>query len=403
MKLKYLYIVTFFSAFIFLMVTAFTADEGDDNKSGNENKIHFSHSLHKDIAECQQCHIQVTKSTSLKDRLMPNHESCQECHDTENSDECSKCHIDENYEALEQDVSKELIFNHSFHLTNAAAVCETCHKGISDVDYAEQAPHHDPSMENCYSCHSDNGKATISCEGCHTQTAGLLPQDHKSVSFLKSHKYKAEELNANCVMCHNNGNNSCESCHAATESLTEANGNSDFFQPYEPNNFVGDPKIQKITRVHDLNYRYFHGIDAKNQRLDCQSCHQLEVFCTSCHQSDESDFSMGGIVPATHLQQNFFTFGVGTGGGLHAELAKKEIESCVSCHDVQGADPTCVTCHLDSDGIKGTNPKTHRTGFMKDEEGDWHESQGSVCFNCHTGSPSNPPGVGFCGYCHGAK
>ena len=64
---------------------------------------------------------------------------------------------------------------------------------------------------------------------------------------------------------------------------------------------------------------------------------------------------------------DFTTIGVGTGGGEHATLARRDIERCISCHDVQGADPTCITCHLDSDGIKGTNPKTHPAGFMKGE------------------------------------
>ena len=70
----------------------------------------------------------------------------------------------------------------------------------------------------------------------------------------------------------------------------------------------------------------------------------------------------------------------------------------------QGADPTCLTCHVDNDGIKGTNPKTHPGGFMKDAHGDWHSDPGSVCFNCHVGaSPQSPSGIGFCGYCHGSK
>lgn len=65
---------------------------------------------------------------------------------------------------------------------------------------------------------------------------------------------------------------------------------------------------------------------------------------------------------------NFKTLGVGSGGGDHATLAKRDIERCMSCHDVNGADPTCITCHFDADGIKGTNPKTHPVGFMSNEK-----------------------------------
>jgi len=78
------------------------------------------------------------------------------------------------------------------------------------------------------------------------------------------------------------------------------------------------------------------------------------------------------------------------------------MESCVSCHDVNGADPICLTCHVDPDGIKGTNPRTHPGGFMHDTHGDWHDTDASVCFNCHTSqNHSSPRGIGFCGYCHG--
>ena len=133
----------------------------------------------------------------------------------------------------------------------------------------------------------------------------------------------------------------------------------------------------------------------------CQSIHKTGA---SCHQGENADYSLGGVEPTSHLKPNFVTIGVGSGGGIHATLARRDIETCAACHDVQGADPTCITCHLDSDGIKGTNPKTHPAGFMHDTYGDWHTSNASVCFTCHTSSsPSSPPGVGFCGYCHGSN
>jgi hypothetical protein len=69
-----------------------------------------------------------------------------------------------------------------------------------------------------------------------------------------------------------------------------------------------------------------------------------------------------GFVPQSHLQPNFTTFGVNTGGGLHSELARKDIESCV-CHDVQGRDPVCITCHLITTAL-GTNLRYHEPGFL---------------------------------------
>jgi len=71
---------------------------------------------------------------------------------------------------------------------------------------------------------------------------------------------------------------------------------------------------------------------------------------------------------------------------------------------VQGGDPTCITCHMDADGIRGTDPKTHPAGFMKNVEGPWHANPGAVCYDCHTDYNAHPGGVkgrNFCGYCHG--
>jgi len=110
------------------------------------------------------------------------------------------------------------------------------------------------------------------------------------------------------------------------------------------------------------------------------------------------------MVPASHKAPNFVTIGVGTGGGGHATLARRDIERCAGCHDVQGADANCILCHVDNDGIKGTNPKTHIRGFMKSSgDGDWHNDLGSVCYSCHTDAnakPNGKKGIGFCSYCH---
>jgi predicted CXXCH cytochrome family protein len=54
--------------------------------------------------------------------------------------------------------------------------------------------------------------------------------------------------------------------------------------------------------------------------------------------------------------------------------------------------------------VKGTNPRTHEPGFLSDEKGLWHDTQGAVCYTCHTDANARLNGirgVGFCGYCHG--
>jgi len=398
MKIKYIYIFLLPAALLFLILSAFFSSPADKGNKGNDKIIKFSHKVHSEIAECKDCHSKAVESISLNDRLFPDHENCGTCHDVEDSDKCNTCHYDDNYEALIQSTSG-IIFNHKSHTGDLNLECQTCHKGITEVDYAFKAAAANPEMKTCYTCHNDRKVAANACESCHISTADLLPDDHRSISFRRSHKFKAREFGADCVMCHDVNNNSCETCHAANNVMTEIS------EPYAPNNFVDDARVQKVTRTHDLNYRFSHGIDARSKSSECLSCHNTEIFCATCHQSDNADFAMSGIVPASHLKQGtFVTFGIGSGGGDHAVLARRDIENCISCHDVQGNDPVCFQCHSDPDGIKGTNNKTHPSGFMKNEEGDWHDSQGSVCYNCHTNaSPFSTAGQGFCGYCHGGN
>jgi hypothetical protein len=203
-------------------------------------------------------------------------------------------------------------------------------------------------------------------------------------------------------MCHSD--NFCQACH----SPLKFNGNNtkeNFYAPYytkENATRVDRGELQKLTTAHELNYEFTHGLDANQKSFECQVCHETSNFCVSCHQTGGNIAT--GIAPQSHLQNNFTTMGVNTGGGLHSELARKDIESCRSCHDVEGSDPVCIQCHFDNDGIKGTHPRTHEHGFLSDENGIWHETQGAVCYSCHTdpnAKPNGISGIGFCGYCHG--
>ena len=397
-KIKYIYFFLFIGTLIFLLVGAM-GSSGQEQSVTNEGKIKFSHSLHHDLVDCQDCHTAIIESNSLKDRLLPNHDNCAQCHDVDNGDECTTCHYEDTFEALTQKESN-LIFSHNLHVKNSEMNCESCHKGLNEVDYSWQSAGARASMETCYSCHNNKTVSSNACESCHISTVNLLPQDHKVTNYIHNHKFAAREFNANCAMCHDD--QSCYECHVSTTGITENNTANDFYQPFYPSNYVDGSKQQAIQRVHDLNYRYTHGIDADGKTTECQTCHQIETFCVECHQSEGGDYAFSGMVPASHLKPTFETIGVGTGGGDHAVLARRDIESCMACHDVNGADPTCITCHLDSDGIQGTNPKTHINNFMMNEYGDWHTDYSSICYNCHTSAnPNSSQTQGFCNYCHG--
>src|SRR5690606_26229974 len=109
------YLFIFLGSVAFLLIGA-VGSQKENILSTNEGKIKFSHSLHKDLVDCQTCHSAVMESVSLKDPLFPNHDNCSDCHEVDNDEECSTCHYDDNYEALSKSESG-LIFNHKLHVS----------------------------------------------------------------------------------------------------------------------------------------------------------------------------------------------------------------------------------------------------------------------------------------------
>ena len=404
MKITKLYLSLFLLAIGFLIVTGYmNYNPAEEHAQTTKSVIKFSHKKHKDVAECSVCHASIEKSTNIKADVYPKMEDCSSCHDIKDTANCQQCHFDnvhQNFPAKKHNI----LFNHQSHLAMNKE-CNVCHKGVDEVDYASESPTYLPEMATCYTCHDGKTKATNACEACHVTTANLKPEDHKKNDFLRFHKFAAQSPKANCVMCHDNS--SCDDCHAATIGINEKNSPKDFVQPFGNTQFIDGTKQQKITRVHDLNYRYTHGTAAKGREAECSSCHQTESFCVQCHNAERGDYNMGGVKPASHAKAGFTTLGVGTGGGEHAVLAKRDIENCVACHDVEGGDPVCITCHVDNNGHKGTHPKSHAKGAMQDlGHGDWHSDRSSMCYNCHMDSNARPDGKAgdrFCGYCHGSK
>ena len=172
--IKKFYIAVFSVFGIFLLFAAFLAQDSNPLQT-NKEIIKFSHSLHSDVAECTDCHSSVPESTSLKDRLLPNHENCKNCHEVDNEKECNTCHIDETYEPLIQ-TQTQLIFNHKIHITQRMN-CTDCHKGLDKVDYSYESPDVFPKMELCSGCHNEVKIATNACEACHISTFDLIPQN----------------------------------------------------------------------------------------------------------------------------------------------------------------------------------------------------------------------------------
>lgn len=372
----------------------------EDSQLDKKQLIKFSHAKHTESGvECAQCH-KAEVSTVASDRILPTHTECQSCHEQEVNETCNFCHTsDDNQQALPNPV-REVLFNHQKHIVDEGMKCETCHQGLEKTDFAGSA--NLPAMSTCNTCHN-NVKATNQCEACHTNLASLRPPSHNVANFKREHArvMNLRSFDANCKSCHTE--ESCAECHDGTNLTQLSPGVKTAL--LSPRRFGAD-KAQALSGevVHSINYKFTHGIDAKGKANDCQTCHREQEFCVDCHMS--GSVALGGTVPTSHEKPGFISIGVGSGGGAHAQLAKRDIQRCMTCHDTEGGDPTCISCHFDNDGVKRTQPKTHAAGFMKDVRGEWHEDAAATCYVCHTDAnarPNGKAGLGFCGYCHGTK
>ena len=320
------------------------------NEQDRSKAIKFSHAFHvKDQGiACEDCHIAAKGSKQSPDNLLGNHESCKSCHEEQLSGNCGFCHVDPENIIGFQNPERDLIFSHELHTTKQGFKCETCHNGLDSVTYATDK--NMPSMTLCMTCHTDR-KISMNCETCHQNFAALVPLDHLTGDFRKDHKKltRLGVLDVSCATCHSE--NFCQDCHAGTE-LRRFGAMRDLMVDPSPRGSTKDsPKQLRLQQVHDLNYRFTHGIDAKARVLDCSSCHEQQTFCVTCHEVG-GNITQQKIKPDNHNEPGFKTIGKGSGGGRHAELARRDIEYCMSCHDVAGKDPTCMMCHTENGGVR---------------------------------------------------
>jgi hypothetical protein len=365
-------------------------------------RVKFSHQFHVKEAgiACADCHGQAATSTKASDNLLAKMEACKSCHEDQLGKNCTYCHVsaDSMTYTATPNPKRELKFSHQNHVEDQKTLCETCHSVLdkADASTGELVP----AMTACATCHNDV-KASSACEKCHTNVAALRPAEHNRTNFVREHKFSARLGDAKCGACHTQ--ESCIDCHNGSELMKVNLPGKDLMSLHSPRlTAIDRGQGMRLTKIHDLNFKFTHGISAKGKTMECQTCHSTEQFCSQCHNAG-GDVNQGVFKPASHSVAGFTTIGVGTGGGEHARLARRDIESCAACHGTEGTDAVCLTCHMDADGMKGNNPKTHDPGFMADNHGIWHTDPGANCYMCHTDINARPNGVKgqkFCGYCH---
>lgn len=342
-------ILFIFVIFIIFFANIAMKDFAQEKQTGNLNQLKFSHILHakEQGISCVDCHSKASESLRSFDNLIPVHENCQSCHEEQIENRCSYCHVNPENIIGRSILKRELIFSHKSHLDQNIK-CQFCHEGMENV--SKSVKENLPQMATCSNCHTEK-KIKNQCETCHTNFTSLIPTDHRSINFVKEHGLisRIGDTEISCTLCHTE--NFCQSCHTIG-SLKKIGTTGNMLTDPLPKNSVSDsPEQLKLQQVHSLNYRYTHGFDAKSKQLDCNTCHEQHTFCVTCHQAG-SKITTLKIKPKNHDQPGFKTWRKGTGGGQHAELARRDLESCTACHDVEGADPTCMMCHTEDGSVR---------------------------------------------------
>ncbi len=313
------------------------------------SQIKFSHKLHiKDISvDCATCHPSAATSKFVVDNLASTHEQCMTCHEDQLANDCAFCHSNPENIVPRPTEDRTVIFSHEKHLGMKDVECATCHKGLDETMLSSAKNF--PDMATCNTCHNDRN-ATNTCEACHTDFVTLLPTDHKRSDFLRTHRDEARlgSLQTSCQTCHTE--TFCQQCHQGA-GLKAFRQKDMMVEPRAKTSTKDSQKRTILQNVHELNYRFTHSIDARSKQSDCSSCHTTETFCSTCHEAG-GNITQGVFKPKSHTTPGFTTLGRGTGGGLHAEEARRDIESCMSCHNVEGRDPSCMTCHSESGRVR---------------------------------------------------
>jgi len=261
----------------------------------------FSHKLHMEGgAECSACHAKAETSAEPADNLLPDMDTCYNCHDKEA--ECTMCHTKPDEAGSYPRYTNHIaLFPHSKHVGEKTP-CTSCHAGIADK--ARVGKTHLPGMKKCSSCHNDLDKPDY-CYDCHSRTEKLKPADH-TLDWRRGHGAVKLAAKDNCQLCHSD--NSCLQCHQ------------------------GD---NLDRQVHPLNFRFSHGMKARGDKENCYTCHQDQNYCQDCHRQEM-------VMPRNHASAGWANKKT---GGSHRRAAAMDLDNCVACHNDRNGDPICAECH----------------------------------------------------------
>lgn len=384
-------------------------------RGARATNLRFSHALHLQLTgrsgesgSCQSCHAAAVGEPSRMNIGSARPEQCMTCHEhaadthLDRDRDCSRCHVPLAATDAALDVERiaqfpqpadhdrpEFVLTHgavanatSCAVCHARESCERCHANAGRVDlitrlardtrvarlsagrppaYPRPASHdrdwalrHGPDARTgtlqCSNCHTQS-----SCTGCHRNpidaiTALPVAVPGAAVGVAVTSRVHPLDIAArhggvaaagrmDCSACH--ARETCAACHAGSDSRA----------------------------FHRPNFVERHATDVFTAGSDCQSCHNTEAFCRSCHMRN-GVAAGAGMSAAFHTGQPMWVLS-------HGRAARTGMESCASCH----RQTDCIRCHSAAGGW-GVNP--HGAGFDARRQA----SRNAVtCRWCHLSDP----------------
>jgi hypothetical protein len=225
--------------------------------------------------------------------------------------------------------------------------------GVMSVLYVQQA------VAQKKQSHSEYAEMKITeCNDCH-KGEGVAP--NHGMDWLREHRTMAGLAGKNCEQCHKQS--FCLDCHSG--------GGIDASLEKDA------ARLNYIPKSHRSDFMNLHPIKALDNPQSCKRCHD-QKYCNECH----SRFPMGnmrikshlmsggGVVPGSPQRQSAYQGGIGM--SEHASEARRNLQSCASCHP-EG--DVCVRCHA-SGGVR-PHPKSWKAGNFRER------TDGKMCRKCH--------------------
>ncbi len=188
------------------------------------------------------------------------------------------------------------------------------------------------------------------CADCHLSSN--VPPNHDE-DFLKTHRLLAEKADSNCKECH--GQSFCLDCHTGGGITQDLKKSISYKGNYMP-------------KSHRSDFISIHSIKAMDNPQNCYRCHESR-FCEDCHTKigNKGTLRIKSHKPAGSSQSYIWN-------QEHALEARRNLQSCQSCHPDAGV---CVPCHKSG----GANP--HPKDWKNIKERLLDRTKAAYCKKCH--------------------